>query len=95
MPHQPLLPLTGRFWRMLGVRWQRRPYDSGSHLTGGRWNPVGTPVIDPSRPLAASPATMPAAMPAEKHKRPQVERFLPTRRRIDREINKLKFAHCA
>ena len=38
MPHQPLLPLTGRFWRMLGVRWQRRPYDSGSHLTGGRWN---------------------------------------------------------
>ena len=43
--------------------------------------------------LAASPATMPAAMPAEKHKRPQVERFLPTRRRIDREINKLKFAY--
>ena len=42
---------------------------------------------------AASPATMPAAMPAEKHKRPQVERFLPTRRRIDREINKLKFAY--
>ena len=38
--------------------------------------------------LAASPATMPAAMPAEKHKR-----FLPTRRRIDREINKLKFAY--
>ena len=37
--------------------------------------------------------TMPAAMPAEKHKRPQVERFLPTRRRIDREINKLKFAY--
>lgn len=45
MPHQPLLPLTGRFWRMLGVRWQRRPYDSGSHLTGGRWNPVGTPAL--------------------------------------------------
>ena len=41
----------------------------------------------------AAPATMPAAMPAEKHKRPQVERFLPTRRRIDREINKLKFAY--
>jgi len=42
---------------------------------------------------AAPSAPMPAAMPAEKHKRPQVERFLPTRRRIDREINKLKFAY--
>ena len=41
---------------------------------------------------AAPSAPMPAAMPAEKHKRPQVERFLPTRR-IDREINKLKFAY--
>lgn len=27
---------------MLGVRWQTRPFDSGSHLTGGRWNPPGT-----------------------------------------------------
>jgi RES domain-containing protein len=35
-------PLTGRYWRMLGVRWQGRPFDSGSHLTGGRWNPPGT-----------------------------------------------------
>ncbi len=34
--------LAGRFWRMLGVRWQARPFDSGSHLTGGRWNPPGT-----------------------------------------------------
>lgn len=27
---------------MLGIRWQRRPFESGSHLTGGRWNPPGT-----------------------------------------------------
>jgi RES domain-containing protein len=37
-----LAPLTGRFWRMLGIPWQTRPFDSGSHLTGGRWNPPGT-----------------------------------------------------
>jgi RES domain-containing protein len=30
-----------RFWRMLSIRWQSRPLDSGSHLTGGRWNRVG------------------------------------------------------
>ena len=41
----PLSPLHGRFWRMLGIRWQRRPYDSGSHLTGGRWNAPGTPAL--------------------------------------------------
>lgn len=40
-----LAPLAGRFWRMLGVRWQHRPFDSGSHLTGGRWNPIGTPAL--------------------------------------------------
>lgn len=42
---------------------------------------------------AAFTATMPAAMAADKRKRPRVERFLPTSRRIDREINKLKFAY--
>lgn len=40
-----LKPLTGRYWRMLGIRWQRRPFESGSHVTGGRWNPVGTPAL--------------------------------------------------
>lgn len=37
----PLAPLTGRFWRMLNVRWRQRPFESGSHLTGGRWNRPG------------------------------------------------------
>lgn len=40
-----LAPLTGRYWRMLGIRWQHRPFESGSHLTGGRWNPPGTPAL--------------------------------------------------
>ena len=40
-----LQPLAGRYWRMLGVRWQHRPLDSGSHLTGGRWNPPGVPAL--------------------------------------------------
>lgn len=30
---------------MLGIRWQHRPFESGSHLAGGRWNPVGTPAL--------------------------------------------------
>lgn len=37
----PLQPLTGRYWRMRGVRWQHRPLESGSQLTGGRWNRPG------------------------------------------------------
>jgi RES domain-containing protein len=41
MPEPPLRPLAGRYWRMLGVRWQHRPFDSGAHLTGGRWNAAG------------------------------------------------------
>lgn len=36
-----LLPLSGRYWRMLGIRWQSRPYESGAHRTGGRWNAPG------------------------------------------------------
>lgn len=40
MAHE-LLPLSGRYWRMLGVRWQSRPFESGAHRTGGRWNPPG------------------------------------------------------
>ena len=40
-----LKPLTGRYWRMIHVRWQREPFASGSHLTGGRWNPPGTPAL--------------------------------------------------
>ena len=39
----------------------------------------------------ATPAPSPIA--AEKQKRPKEQRFLPTRKRIDREINKLKFAY--
>jgi RES domain-containing protein len=38
---QPLQPLAGRYWRMLGVKWQHRPFESGSHITGGRWNLPG------------------------------------------------------
>ena len=45
MTDHRLAPLTGRFWRMLGIRWQHRPFESGSHRTGGRWNPVGTPAL--------------------------------------------------
>lgn len=40
-----LRSLTGRYWRMLGIKWQRRPFESGSHRTGGRWNPVGQPAL--------------------------------------------------
>jgi len=40
-----LASLQGRYWRMLGVRWQRRPLESGSHRTGGRWNPLGMPAL--------------------------------------------------
>lgn len=42
---EPLQSLEGRYWRMLGIRWQRRPFESGSHLTGQRWNPPGTPAL--------------------------------------------------
>jgi RES domain-containing protein len=30
---------------MLGVRWQQRPFDSGSHVTGGRFNPPGVTAL--------------------------------------------------
>lgn len=39
----------------------------------------------------ATPAPSPIA--ADRQKRPKEQRFLPTRKRIDREINKLKFAY--
>ena len=42
---EPLRSLKGRYWRMLGVRWHGRPFESGSHLTGQRWNPRGTPAL--------------------------------------------------
>lgn len=45
MSFYPLGALEGRFWRMLSVRWQREPLGSGSHLTGGRWNPKGQPAL--------------------------------------------------
>lgn len=35
----------------------------------------------------------PSVVSAQKQKKPREQRFLPTRRRIDREINKLKFAY--
>lgn len=40
-----LLPLSGRYWRVPGIPWQHRPFESGSHLTRGRWNPVDTPAL--------------------------------------------------
>lgn len=46
----------------------------------------------PTAPKAYT-ATMPSAVAAKTLKQPQEHRFLPTRRRIDREINKLKFAY--
>lgn len=42
---RPLHPLTGRYWRMLGIKWQREPFSSGSQQTGGRWNAIGTPAL--------------------------------------------------
>ena len=42
---EPLRRLAERYWRVLGIRWQHRPFESGSHLTGGRWNPPGTPAL--------------------------------------------------
>lgn len=33
------------FWRMLSVRWQLDPLGSGSHRTGGRWNPPGVQAL--------------------------------------------------
>lgn len=53
-----LVPLAGRFWRMLGVRWQRRPFDSGAHLTGGRWNPPGMAALYLSADHATAIAEM-------------------------------------
>lgn len=44
MAHE-LRPLAGRYWRMIGVRWQRQPFASGSAAVGGRWNAVGTPAL--------------------------------------------------
>ena len=41
----------------------------------------------------ASADAAPAAIMAKSPKQPREQRFLPTRRRIDREINKLKFAY--
>jgi RES domain-containing protein len=37
--------LSGRYWRMLGIRWQKRPFESGSHLTGQRWNGPGVAAL--------------------------------------------------
>ncbi|UVO51373.1 RES family NAD+ phosphorylase [Sphingomonas sp. SUN019] len=51
-------PLSGRFWRMLGVRWQQRPFDSGSHVTGGRFNPPGVLALYLSRDYNTAIAEM-------------------------------------
>jgi RES domain-containing protein len=29
------------FWRMLSIRWQQKPLESGSHITGQRFNRLG------------------------------------------------------
>ena len=41
----PLAPLAGRYWRMVGIKWQHRPLESGSYQVGGRWNAIGTPAL--------------------------------------------------
>lgn len=40
-PEGEWLRLQGRFWRMLSVRWQFSPFESGAHLSGGRFNAIG------------------------------------------------------
>ena len=37
----PFGSFQDRAWRMLNVRWQGRPYESGSHLDGQRFNRPG------------------------------------------------------
>jgi len=37
----PCGTFRGRVWRMLDIRWQRQPYESGSHLDGQRFNRPG------------------------------------------------------
>lgn len=46
-----------------------------------------------SQTAANTLSAAPSVVSAQKQKRPREQRFLPTRRRIDREINKLKFAY--
>jgi RES domain-containing protein len=43
---------------MLGVRWQHLPCKSGSHRTGGRWNPPGVPALYLSADHATAIAEM-------------------------------------
>lgn len=42
MRSPPMIGISERFWRMLSVRRQKEPLSSGSHQSGGRWNPFGT-----------------------------------------------------
>ena len=40
------ITIDGRFWRMLGVRWQREPLSgAGAARSGGRWNRPGEPAL--------------------------------------------------
>ena len=41
-----LVRIDGRFWRMLGVKWQRQPLSGqGAANNGGRWNRRGVPAL--------------------------------------------------
>ena len=40
-----LRSIEARFWRMLGVRWQHAPLESGSHLIGARFNRRDMPAL--------------------------------------------------
>jgi len=49
-----MIAVSGRYWRLLTVQWQRHPYASGSHGTGGRWNAVGQIALYLSRDHATA-----------------------------------------
>lgn len=50
----PAGPLAVRVWRLIGPKWQARPFSGeGARINGGRWNAIGEPALY----LATDPAT--------------------------------------